>query len=209
VLERRTWTEKLLDALESESIRVTDLSPAVHQQLSQTGSRSMRVRAQRLTRAGGSVEKLALISSYLAEMNAPSDISRGAAVFKQQCAVCHLANSQDQAIGASLDNLTDRSHQTLLTAILDPNRAVDPKYLSYVIRTDDDRILLGAIEDEAGSSLTLAHADGKRTTIRRDEIAEMKNTGVSLMPEGLQAVLPPEVMRDLIRYLQTTQKLSP
>jgi putative heme-binding domain-containing protein len=203
VLERRAWTEQLLDALENETIRVTDLSPAVQQQLRQTGSRSMKVRAQRLTRISGTAEKQELIHSYLLEINGPGDRIRGAAAFKQHCAVCHLADGGDQAVGASLNNLTDRSHAALLTAILDPNRAVDPKYLSYVIRTDDDRILVGVIEDEAGQSITLAHADGKRTTIRRDEIAEMKNTGVSLMPEGLQAVLPPDVMRDLVSYLQT------
>ena len=209
VLERRNWTEKLLDALENETIRVTDLSPAVRQQLSQTGSQTMRVRAERLTRVGGSIEKRELISSYLTEVNGPGDTSRGAEAFKQNCAVCHVANSQGEAIGASLNNLTDRSHQALLTAILDPNRAVDPKYLSYVIRTDDDRILVGAIEDEAGQSITLAHADGKRTTIRREEIAEMKNSGVSLMPEGLQSVLPPQVMRDLLSYLQTMPEINP
>ena len=169
----------------------------------------MRVRAQRLNQVGSSVEKRELISAYLAEMNGGSDPARGAEAFKQHCAVCHLANSQGEAIGASLNNLTDRSPPALLTAILDPNRAVDPKYLSYVIRTDDDRILVGAIEDEAGQSITLAHADGKRTTIRREEIAEMKNSGVSLMPEGLQTVLPPQVMRDLVSFLQTMPEMKP
>lgn len=203
MLERQAWADQLLHALENETIRVTDLSPAARQQLTHTGTRSMRVRAQRLTRQGSSLEKRELIQSYLAEMNGPADAARGADVFKQHCAVCHVANAEGQAIGASLDNLTDRSHEALLTAILDPNRAVDPKYHSYAIRTEDDRLLVGAIEDEAGPSLTLAHADGKRTTILREDIAEMKNTGVSLMPEGLQAVLPAETMRDLLNYLQT------
>lgn len=203
VLERRTWTEKLLDALESGLIRVTDLSPAVRQQLSQTGSRSMRVRADRLTRLGSTVEKRELIRSFLAEMNQSANVENGAMTFKKHCAVCHLADSGGEAIGASLNNLTDRSREALVTAILDPNRAVDPKYHSYVIRTDDDRILVGAIEDEAGQSITLAHADGKRTTIGRNEIIDMKNSGVSLMPEGLQSVLTPEAMRDLVQYLQS------
>ena len=72
-----------------------------------------------------------------------------------------------------------------------------------MIQTDDDRILVGAIEQEVGRSITLAHADGKRTTIRRQEIAQMKNSGVSLMPEGLEEVLGPTAMQDLIGYLQT------
>ena len=109
---------------------------------------------------------------------------------------------QTTAVGASLQNLTDRSETTLLTAILDPNRAIDPQYQSYLVRTQDDRILMGIIEQEAGQSITLAHADGKRTTLRRDQITELKNSGTSLMPEGLQDTLPPQAMRDLIEYLQ-------
>lgn len=112
-------------------------------------------------------------------------------------------------MGASLDNLTDRSHQALITAILDPNHAVDPKYQSYVVQTEDDRILVGTIGQEAGQSLTLGHADGKRSIVRRDEIAEMKNTGVSLMPEGLETVLSPTAMRDLTGYLQTKPATQP
>ncbi|MCH5372802.1 MAG: c-type cytochrome, partial [Planctomycetes bacterium] len=150
MLQRQTWTEQLLGALENETIRVTDLSPAVRQQLTHTGSRSMRVRAQRLTRLSSSLEKRELIRSYLAKVEGPANPAQGAQVFQQHCAVCHVANSAGQATGASLENLTDRSHEALLTAILDPNRAVDPKYHSYVIRTADDRLLVGAIEDEVG-----------------------------------------------------------
>jgi putative membrane-bound dehydrogenase-like protein len=203
MLQRGPWTEALLVALESESIQAKDLTPAARQQLTHTGSRSMRVRAQRLTRTSGSQEKRALMGSYLTEMNQKPDAEKGAALFKQHCAVCHLANEQGQAVGASLDNLTDRSDQALLAAILDPNRAVDPKYQSYAIVTEDARVLVGAIEAEVGQSITLAHADGKRSTVGREEITEMKNTGISLMPEGLETVLPPAAMRDLMGYLQT------
>ena len=126
-------------------------------------------------------------------------------IFKKHCAVCHVADDKGAAVGASLNNLVDRSDTALLTAILDPNRAVDPRYQSYVVRTEDDRILVGTIEQEAGQSITLAHADGKRTTLRRDQIDDMKNSGVSLMTEGLQEVLPPRDMRDLIEYLQNPQ----
>jgi putative membrane-bound dehydrogenase-like protein len=203
MLQRRPWTEQLLTALETKAIPVRDLTAAARQQLAHTGSRSMRVRAQRVTRTTGTVEKQALVHKYLTELNGKPNTQKGAALFQKHCAVCHVTNAQGQAVGASLDNLTDRSEQALVAAILDPNRAVDPKYQSYVIQTDDDRILVGAIEQEAGQSITLAHADGKRTTIRRQEIQQMKNSGVSLMPEGLEEVLKPEAMQDLIGYLQS------
>jgi putative heme-binding domain-containing protein len=202
MLERKSWTLQLLTALENKTIPVQDISTSARRQLAHTGSRSMRVRAVRVTRTTGSVEKQKLIRQYLSEIDGERDVTRGAALFKQHCAVCHVANDKGQAVGASLDNLTDRSDQALLTAILDPNRAVDPKYQSYVVLTDDERVLVGAIEEEAGQSITLAHADGKRSTIRRQEIQQLKNSGVSLMPEGLEEVLKPEAVSHLIEYLQ-------
>ena len=204
MLRQRPWADALLRGLESGQVRSADLTPAAKQQLAHTGSRSMRVRAERLTRATGSLQKRELVQKYLAGVKGKGDPDRGAEHFKQHCAVCHVANGQGQAVGASLNNLSDRGELALLTAILDPNRAVDPKFQSYVIQTDDDRILVGAIEEETGQSLTLAHADGKRSVVSRDEIAAMKNAGVSLMPEGLEGVLSLEQMNDLIRYLQVT-----
>lgn len=203
MLQRHQWTLQLLNSLESNVIPVKDLTSAARQQLAYTGSRSMRVRAERITRTTGTVEKQALIRKYLLEMKRERDPNRGEALFKQHCAVCHISKDQRQAVGASLDNLTDRRDQTIVTAVLDPNRAVDPKYHSYVIQTEDDRILVGVVEQEAGQSITIAHADGKRTTIRRQDIAQMKNSGVSLMPEGLEYVLEPAAMQDLIGYLQS------
>lgn len=202
MLQRRPWTEQLLAALETNAIPVRDINMAARQQLAHTGSRSMRVRAERITRTTASVEKQALVRQYLDEMDNHRDPAKGVVLFKQHCAVCHVANEKGQAVGASLDNLTDRSDEALVTAILDPNRAVDPKFQSYVILTDHQRVLVGAIEEEAGRSITLAHADGKRTTIRRQEIEELKNSGVSLMPEGLEVVLKPEELKHILAHLQ-------
>ncbi len=202
LLTRRPWTESLLSALESGQVGVADLSAAVRQQLVKSGSRSMRVRAQRLVNISSSAQKHKIIQTYLARYSHQRDTSDGAVLFKKHCAVCHLTDPQGRAIGASLANLSNRSDRALTEAVLDPNRAVDPKYQSYLIETDDGRILSGAIEEEAGSSITLAHADGKRTVIRRGEIVSMKNSGVSLMPEGFEEILPPSALANVIQYIQ-------
>lgn len=205
MLQRRPWTEELLSALETGAIPVRDISTAAKRQLAYTGSRSMRVRAERVTRTSSHPEKQTLVRRYLDRLDNQRDPKQGAALFKQHCAVCHVPSGKGQSVGAILDNLTDRSDQALVTAILDPNRAVDPKYQSYVILTGDQRVLVGAIEVEAGQSITLAHADGKRTTIRRQDIEEMKNTSVSLMPEGLEEVLKPNALKHILAYLQNNQ----
>jgi len=207
MLERSAWCESLLTALEEKQIGVSDLSATAREQLSRSGSRSMRVRADRLIKTSGSMHKQQLVRAYLSQFDAQRDRTKGAELFKKHCAVCHVPDSQGRATGASLQNLSDRRDRVLVEAILDPNRAVDPKYQNYLIQTGDDRILSGVIEEEAGTSITLAHADGKRTTLNRSDIALMKAAGVSLMPEGFEELLSPAALQDIVYYLQ--QGISP
>ena len=198
---RGNWQTDLIEALETNVVRVNDLSPAVRQQLRLTGSRSLQVRADRVL-GSSKTSKRDLVQSYLAEMNASADLASGSALFKQHCAICHQAPAGETAVGASLENLTNRSRQHLVESILDPNYAVDPKYQTYMIETADGRVLNGVIEEESSDRIILGHADGKRTVIRRDEIAALKNAGVSLMPEGFEQNLTPSQMADLILFVE-------
>ena len=202
MIQRSSWTERLLTALESNLVAINDLSVATVKQLSVTGSRSMRVRAERLFRRGTGEAKEHLVQRYLDELDNDRDVMQGASLFRKHCAVCHVSTPDSEAVGASLDNLTDRSDRALLTAILDPNRAVDPRYQSYVVMTTDARVLAGVITEESGNSFTIAHTDGKRTTIQRNEIEEMKNIGTSLMPDGFEKTLDPHKVQDILAYLQ-------
>ncbi len=207
MLGRKSWAKELVTALRSNKIKLVDLSPSARQQLMQSDPQSMQVFADSATSGKASLDKQTLVKDYLTRMQSDKealpDIERGAILFRQQCAACHSSTVDRAAVGANLSNLTDRRTETLITAILDPNRAVDPKYQTFVVQLNDDRVLLGFIEEEVGSSLTIAHADGNRSTIRRQAIDQVKATGLSLMPEGLEAVISPDSMRDLIGYLQS------
>jgi putative heme-binding domain-containing protein len=64
-------------------------------------------------------------------------------------------------------------------------------------------VLTGTIDEEAGDTLTLSLADGKRTTIQRSEIDELRDTRVSLMPDGIHRELDPAMLRDLVEFLRS------
>ncbi|QDV81307.1 neutral/alkaline non-lysosomal ceramidase N-terminal domain-containing protein [Stieleria magnilauensis] len=211
LLARRQATEVLLQALQAERIRANELSLATREHLLKSGSQSMRVMAQRIFRSGGSKQRGEIVRDYLAKFSArresldPSaenELELGRTLFEKHCGVCHSPDPSGVAIGASLQNLTNRSDAALVEAILDPNRAVEPKYQNYVVQTEEGRTLAGVIESEVGDSLTIAHADGKRTTLRRDQIERIKSTGTSLMPEGFETTLDVEALQAIVRYLQ-------
>lgn len=211
MLQRRSLTEALLQALQSDLIGVNEISLSAREQLVKSGTRSMRVQAQRLINSGQSNQRGAVVREYLAKFTNSADRSQadrmselelGQSLFKKHCGTCHSPDASGVAIGASLANLSNRTDEALVESILDPNRAVEPQFQNYLIQTVDGRTLAGVIESEVGEGLTLAHADGKKITILRNQIERMKGTGTSLMPEGFETTLTPEQVQAIVRHLQ-------
>jgi putative heme-binding domain-containing protein len=132
------------------------------------------------------------------------DLARGRAVFDKRCGVCHRWQETGHAVGPDLAALSDRSTEAMLIAVLDPNRAVENRYLSYTATTDAGRTFTGMLADETGGAITLLEQEGKRHVLQRSELDELTCTRVSLMPEGLEKDLSPQDLADVIALLQST-----
>ncbi len=203
-------TDALVAKLESGTILPSDLSPAVRQTLRQSGSQTLQARINRVL-GNTTAANQNLVQQYLQfqEENAETaNQARGHELFQKHCAVCHVPDAAGRAPGPELSNLTDRSRIALTEAILVPNRAVEPQYRGYIVIKEDGRALSGTVAEEAGDTVTLALADGRRETIRRSEIEEFRNTGLSLMPEGFQQELDHSMLRDLIEYMRSESFLQ-
>lgn len=103
-------------------------------------------------------------------------------------------------VGPDLASLNDKSPESLLIAILDPNRAFETKYVSFSVATVDGRVLSGLIASESATAVSLRRQDGKDDVLLRSDIQEMSASGQSLMPEGLKD-LKPQDLADLISFL--------
>jgi hypothetical protein len=58
------------------------------------------------------------------------------------------------------------------------------------------------LPSETGNAITLVDQQGKRHVLLRSELAELKSTGKSLMPDGLETEIPdPQDLADLLAYL--------
>jgi putative membrane-bound dehydrogenase-like protein len=197
--------EALVEALESGAVLAGDLSLSVQQTLRQISSQSLQARVGRVL-GKTSVADQELIQRYLEFQQAAggkADLSRGRELFGKHCAACHVPDALGRATAPNLSNLTNRSPAALTEAILVPNRSVEPNYRGYVVQTSAGQVLSGIIAEEAGDTITLALADGKRTTVHRSEIDEIRNTKVSLMPEGFYRELNQEMLRDLVEYVRS------
>src|SRR5206468_3465586 len=104
-------------------------------------------------------------------------------------------------VGPDLATLADKSPESLLVAILDPNRAFESKYAEFVIALEDGRVLNGLVAAETATGVTLRRQEGKEATLARSEIESMAGSGRSLMPEGMEKDLSVKDVADLIAYL--------
>jgi putative heme-binding domain-containing protein len=104
-------------------------------------------------------------------------------------------------VGPDLGALAGKDVSTLLVAILDPNRAVEARYVNYTALTRDDREWSGIINSESGNSITLRAPGGREETLLRSELKGLTSSGLSLMPEGLEKLLTPQDMADLLSAL--------
>jgi len=129
------------------------------------------------------------------------DAGSGRVTFGKLCASCHRLDSVGSDVGPNLQPLRSRGAAFMLTNILNPNREIDPRYESYTVVTTDGQVVSGILAGETASSVSLLEADGKETRVRRSDIDQMKATGRSLMPEGIEQDLTRRELVNLIAYL--------
>jgi putative heme-binding domain-containing protein len=111
-------------------------------------------------------------------------------------------------VGPDLGALTDRSFDALLIAVMDPNRAVEERYLAYTAVTKGGREFTGIIAAETPNSLTLRAAQGSEETLLRSELVSLTGTRRSLMPEGFEHSLDVPAMADLFAFV-TAKSAAP
>jgi putative heme-binding domain-containing protein len=150
-------------------------------------------------------EKLADVRRFNNDLRAFSgDPARGHELFNKTCGVCHRLYDEGAQIGPDLTHENRQDRDYLLVNIVDPSAVIRKEFLNYNVETADGRVLTGLIAEQSADRITILAANNERTSISRDQIKALKESPVSLMPEGLLNALKPQELRDLFAYLQST-----
>lgn len=205
LLSRPAWTGQLLTAIDEQAVQAGELETAVRQRLLEHPTVALRERAAKLLTLPGSADRKELIQRYLAEATDAGNPQQGRELFAKRCATCHRLQDVGQTIGPDLSPYSTKPFSALVTAVLDPNQAVDPRYHNYAISLDDGRVLSGMIQEEAAAGFKVASADGKFHSVLRTEVEELKNSARSLMPEGFEKDVSPAALADLQAWLTSLQ----
>ena len=200
---RPKWVVAFLDAVEKQTIARSDLDSARITLLQKHNDAEIRTRATKLFAGATLARRQEVVDAYQKSLDLKGDVDRGRTHFRKTCAACHKLEGFGESIGAELNAIRDRGTAAVLLNILDPNREVKPQFLNYVVQLDSGRTLTGMIAAETANSLTLRKPDNTSETILRVNIDELKSTGLSFMPEGLEKQLDPAAMADVLAYLNS------
>ena len=181
-----------LDATQLQSLRQIEgeLQPRIHKLLE---GRTNTNRQQVIDRYA-----VALSQSDLASV----DMVRGKQLFSQHCAACHRVDGVGSAVGPDISDSRTQLPMQLLVSILDPNRAIDNNYFRITVRMTDGAIHDGIVVEESSQHLTLRNQNNPAMVLSKPEIDTIKSSGVSLMPEGIEAQIDETLMVDLIGYIK-------
>lgn len=205
LLQRESTTEAVLDAVANKTLTESDFDASQLDRLLNHRNNDIASRAKSMLSGGVTSTRAAVVESFRSQISdLKSDAVAGKVVFEKRCGACHRLQDVGKEVGADLAALKDRSTEALLTAVLDPNRAVEAKFLVYAVVTKDGRQHLGMLKGETGGSLTLIGNDGKEVTIARADIEELAGSKRSLMPEGLEKELSAQDLANVLAFLQST-----
>jgi putative membrane-bound dehydrogenase-like protein len=204
LLRREDWLKATLDALERKDILVADIDASRRQRLLEHRDAGVRTRVTKLFAGLVNADRQRVIDSYQSVLTTNGDSAKGQAIFTKNCATCHKLGAVGNVVGPDLASIGDKSPQGLLIAVLDPNRAVEARYVSYSAVTKAGLTINGILASETGNSITLLGQDGKAQTILRKDLDELASTGKSLMPEGIEKEIKPEDMADLFAFIRAS-----
>ena len=212
ILKRQETALALLGALKDNRLTPSAIGPANIARLRTHPNNRVATEAATVLGAANAPtkEKDALIAKLLADVQKPGDVAAGRTLFAAACAICHKFGDVGlRDVGPPLAGIGAHSAADLLTAIVDPNRSVEPNFWQWNITTKKGETFSGVISSETTSALTIRNQGGD-TEIKTADIATRENTRRSLMPEGFENLGAP-ALRDIIAYLaaSSTSAVSP
>ncbi len=147
-------------------------------------------------------DRASVLKNYQGCLDLSGDIDRGKQVFTKHCAACHRIGNVGVQVGPDISDSRVQTGDKLLTSILDPNRAIDNNYFRFIVLTSDGRTVDGLITEETADKLVIKGQNDQRYVVARADIEQLKATGVSMMPEGLESQIDQQAMADLIAFIK-------
>jgi len=202
LVSNKKFLPVLFSAIEKGTVAAAEISSVDRVRLMKSEDSVIREKAEKLFGELEGGDRMAVYQEYRSILEQKADAKAGAAVFQTHCGVCHSYAGKGGQVGPDLTGVKNQPPDALLLHILVPNYEVYPTYQSVVVRTKDGGAFSGWVVSETENSLTLRTAAGTDEAILRSNIESLVNSGLSLMPDGLEQTMTKEELANLIAYLK-------
>jgi putative membrane-bound dehydrogenase-like protein len=206
LVSRVTFAHALLDAVAAGKIPRAVISTFHARQMRSLDDAALN---QQLAAVWGELrdspaDKQQLVAKWKAEFTpaalARANKSQGRLVFNTACAPCHTLYSEGGKVGPDLTGGGRDNLDYLLENIVDPSAVVAADFRMSIVDLKDGRVLNALVAAQTERTLTLKTMT-ETLTVERAEISAIRESKLSLMPDGLLEALTAEQRRDLIAYL--------
>ena len=212
VLAKADSAKAFLDGVEKGTLRFDLLALDQRTALASHADKEVAERAKKLLALGGglpSPDRQKVIEEFKHLLTKTGSVDNGKKMFTQHCSKCHKYGGEGTQIGPDLTGFAVHPKEELLIHIIDPSRSVEGNFKAYRVLTTDDRTIIGILGAQTGTSVEIIDGEAKRHALSKDDIASLKETDKSLMPEGFEKVMKPEELGDLLEFLTQKGKYVP
>ena len=198
----------MLDSIVAGGLDKKQLTAYHVRQMSNLGSAELNARlsnewgALKQSSAERRAEVAAMVDAYETAPLWAYSASEGVNHFKKLCAACHQPSEQDESLGPKLAGTRSKGIQYIVENVIDPNAVIGRDYQARVILTDGGRVIIGLVEKETESAITIRTATGS-VTVAESEIDQIRISENSFMPEGLLKDLNDRERIELFKYLMS------
>ena len=117
------------------------------------------------------------------------------------CGKCHKVSGQGADTGPALDGVgSRRTREYILEAMLYPNLHVTTNYETVIVLLKSGSGLSGFLKSEDTTNLIVNTPEDGLVTVNKNDI-QLRQKGVSPMPEGLGKILPRQDLRDVVEFV--------
>ena len=202
MLARSERAVALLQAIGAKRIAAGELAASDTQALFKHKDKPVAALADKVLAELKPPSRESVLAKFKSASEIKGDVARGREIYAQRCVACHRAEDKGTQLGPDLITVKTKGRDGILTAIVDPNKEVAPQFIAYTVETKDGQSLTGFITKDDASGLTLKMIGGAEQTIPRNQIKGSSSSGLSLMPEGIEAGMDVQSMADLLTFIE-------
>jgi len=205
LMQREPWARRLLDTVQKEKLPRAVLNANHLRKILENNDREAlwavektwgKIREERNPEREQVVAQMAEL--FRAE---PGDPHAGERVFRNFCAQCHVIHGQGGTVGPDITANGRTTFEQLLSNVFNPSLVIGPGYQVTTVVTGDGRSLTGLIAEDNDERIVIRMPGEGQETIPRHNVKYTRASKLSMMPEGIEALLSKKDLADLFAFL--------